>query len=246
MMDGFIFPFVSRLVKKEKITHDVMQFSIQKPTGFSFVPGQAVDLSIGLVGYELEVAPFTIISLEEDLYLEFIIKIRPERNSLTYRLSMLKLGGVVQISRPWDTFQYKGSGCFIAAGTGIVPFMPILAGINGEDPKDKEGHQVLYAGRSREDILFEHKLRLWFGSNFTTVLSRPETKSIFPKKVDFELLRTRVQNKDRQFYICGPKSFEFDTMTHLLELGIDQTKIQTGYTFGPVEQFKNVSMTYGS
>src|SRR5690606_1507908 len=129
-MNGFIFPYFSRLVKKEKITYNVMKFSIQKPMGFRYVPGQAVDLSIDQPGCELEVAPFTIMSLEEDQYLEFIIKIKPDRNSLTYRLSNLKLGRVVQLSRPWDTFEYKGPGYFIAAGTGIVPFMPILAGIN--------------------------------------------------------------------------------------------------------------------
>lgn len=245
-MNGFIFPYISRLVKKEQITHNVMRFSIQKPMGFRYVPGQAVDLSIDQAGYELDVAPFTIISLEEDQYLEFIIKIRPDRNSLTYRLSNLKLGKVIQVSKPWNTFEYKGSGYFIAAGTGIVPFMPILEGIYGSRPDFTGEHKVLYAGKDLEDILFKHELKHWFGSNFTTILSRAETKSIFPNKVNFEFLQSVVQKKDRYFYICGPKSFEFDTMTHLLALGVDQVNIQTGYRFGQVEQFKSLTVKYGT
>lgn len=223
-----------------------MKFSIQKPMGFRYVPGQAVDLSIDQPGCELEVAPFTIMSLEEDQYLEFIIKIKPDRNSLTYRLSNLKLGRVVQLSRPWDTFEYKGTGYFIAAGTGIVPFMPILAGINRSDLSFRVEDKVLYAGKNHEDILFERKLREWFGSNFTTILTCPATKTIFPKKIDFELLQSMIHEKDRYFYICGPKSFELDTMLNLLALGIDQTQIQTGYKFGQIEQLDNLPLKYGS
>ncbi|WP_421812749.1 hypothetical protein [Flagellimonas sp.] len=57
-MNGFIFPFTSTLIKKETVNHNVIRFSDQRPFGFQFIPGQAVDLSIDQPGFELDVAPF--------------------------------------------------------------------------------------------------------------------------------------------------------------------------------------------
>jgi len=123
---GFVFPYRSRLIKKEKINENVIRLFIQKPFGSKFTAGQAVDLSIDLPGFELEVAPFTIISSESDPYLEFIIKVQPHKHSLTYRLASLRQQTIIQLSQPWDTFEYLGLGTFIVAGTGIIPFVPII------------------------------------------------------------------------------------------------------------------------
>ncbi len=231
-MNGFIFPYTTRLLKKEKVNHNVVRFSVQRPFGFNFIPGQAVDLSIDQPGCELEVAPFTIISAEDDPYLEFIIKIRPNKDSLTYRLSALRPGAVIQLSRPWDTFEYRGQGHFIAAGTGIVPFMPILDYIQRFGPEFTESHLLVYATKSKEDVLFEKRLRRMLGNNFITRLSSPTASAKLPGRIDLGFLQSIIKKNDQYFYICGPKPFEFDIMTHLMKMGVDQKRIQTGYKFG--------------
>lgn len=230
-MKGFIFPYTSRLVMKEKINYNVICFSVQKPFGFNFHPGQAVDLSIDKPGFELEVAPFTIISAENDSYLKFIIKIQPSKNSLTYHLSVLKLGAMIKLSRPWNTFEYMGPGNFIAAGTGIVPFIPILDYIRKFDANFTDRYILVYASKNKEGILFEKKLRRMFGKNFITKLSN--TKS--PERIDFVFLKSIIRKRNQYFYVCGPKSFEFDTMSNLVKLGIQRKRIQTGYNFEQIE-----------
>lgn len=115
MMAGFIFPYRAKLLQKQKVTPNVTRFQIQKPFGYRFCPGQAIDLSIAQKGYELEVAPFTLTNTNKDPYLELYIKISPRKDSLTHGLASLENSAVLQLTEPWDTFIYKGIGIFIAS-----------------------------------------------------------------------------------------------------------------------------------
>ena len=37
---------VVKVIKVEKVTHDVRRFTVSKPDGYSFIPGQATEASI--------------------------------------------------------------------------------------------------------------------------------------------------------------------------------------------------------
>jgi ferredoxin-NADP reductase len=37
---------IVKIVSVESVTHDVKRFTIQKPEGFKFIPGQATEVSI--------------------------------------------------------------------------------------------------------------------------------------------------------------------------------------------------------
>ena len=56
------------------LTHDVKQFKVEKPEGYSFIPGQATEVAINKEGWKQEKRPFTFTSLPEDDHLEFVIK----------------------------------------------------------------------------------------------------------------------------------------------------------------------------
>jgi ferredoxin-NADP reductase len=58
----------------ESVTHDVKRFTIQKPEGFKFIPGQATEVSINTPALKNEKRPFTFTSLNNE-QLEFTIKI---------------------------------------------------------------------------------------------------------------------------------------------------------------------------
>ena len=63
-----------KIVSAEYITHDVRQFRLEKPAGFTFAPGQATELSVNKEGWADKRAPFTFTSLTDAPYLEFTIK----------------------------------------------------------------------------------------------------------------------------------------------------------------------------
>ncbi len=78
------------------------------------------------------------------------------------------------------------------------------------------------------------------GVNFIPLLSRNKTNTRLPKRMNLMYLKFLVLKKDQYFYICGPKSFEFETRNHLLQIGIVENQIQTGY------QFKETQLTHSN
>ena len=230
-MRGFMFPYRAKVLHKQEINHNVMRFHIEKPYGYMFTPGQAIDVSIDRPGYELEVVPFTIVNDMESPILELIIKIRPHKKSLTYGLAGLDNGAILQITEPWDTYKYKGSGIFIAAGSGIIPFIPILKQVATSGVDLKKDHALIYANKQKEDILFKSELTRFFGNNYTNILSAGKERNMKSGRVDFSFLKEQIENLDQYFYICGPKEFEGNVRRNLLKLGVKRRYIQTGYKF---------------
>ena len=110
----------------ENITHDVRQFTFEKPQGFAFTPGQAVEVGIDRDGWRDADNPFTFTALPEWDHLQFTIKIYPSHDGLTEQIGNLGVGDRFIIGDPWGTIEYKGKGTFIAGGAGVTPFIAIL------------------------------------------------------------------------------------------------------------------------
>ncbi|HUH47608.1 MAG TPA: FAD-binding oxidoreductase [Arenibacter sp.] len=229
-MGGFIFPYRAKVLHKQEINHNVVCFHIQKPYGYTFRPGQAIDLSIDQPGYELEVAPFTITNTKESPFLELYIKINPRKGTLTNGLASLDTGATLQITEPWDTFKYKGSGIFIAAGSGITPFIPIFKELASPGASIMD-HTLIYANKEKADILFKSELKRLFGKKYINILSTSKARNMASGRIDFLFLKEQIKNFDQYFYICGPKRFEEDIRKHLVRLGAKRRYIQTGYKF---------------
>jgi ferredoxin-NADP reductase len=75
--------YVVRILNIEHVTHDVKRFQVEKPAGYSFIPGQATEMSINTPAWRNEKRPFTFTYLRSASYLEFTIKIYSERNGVT-------------------------------------------------------------------------------------------------------------------------------------------------------------------
>ena len=228
---GFTFPYRVKILEKKYLNHNVIRFLIEKPYGYVHKPGQAMELSIDKPGYELAIAPFTITNLNSDPYLELIVKINPEVNSLTYGLSVLAIGETLQITEPWDSYNYKGPGVFIVAGTGITPFLPILKELEAKDDDMLKEHVLLYGNRTREDILFYRKLKKVLGENCIHILSRSKSRNSIFGRINIDILQQYVHDLHQFFYICGPRHFETDITKQLVSMGVKRARIQTGYKF---------------
>lgn len=226
-MTGFVIPYRTKILHKQEINHNVICFHIQKPWGYTFIPGQAIDLSIDLPGYELEVAPFTITNTTGRPFLELFIKINPNRKSLT-NLAALDYGAILQITEPWVTFKYKGAGVFIAAGTGIMPFMPIFKKLVNSN-KILKDYRLFYANKRKKDMLFQTELKRLLGKNYINILSTAKERNILSGRIDFPFLKKRIKNLNQYFYICGPIRFEKDVRKCLIQLGVKKKYIQKGF-----------------
>jgi ferredoxin-NADP reductase len=117
---------IVKILSIEQETHDVKRFLVEKPAGYSFTPGQATDVSIKSRAAGKEKRSFSFTCLNSFPYLEFIVKIYPERKGMTYKLGKLQPGDELIIREAYGSIKFKGKGVFIAGGTGVTPFISML------------------------------------------------------------------------------------------------------------------------
>lgn len=216
-----------KILMKEYITHDVIRFVLEKPEGYEFTPGQATDVSINLSGWEKEKRPFTFTSLNEDKVLEFVIKIYPEHEGVTKKLSELNPGDELIIDSPWGTINYQGrgsrgsNGVFIAGGAGITPFIAILRDLY-KNKGGKEKNKLLFSNKTSKDIILEREFQKIFEDNpenLIFTLTRENKQGYENKRIDKEFLKENISDFNQNFYICGPEEFTKEISGYLKELG---------------------------
>src|ERR1700749_653561 len=114
---------IVKLLEVKQVTHNVRQFRLEKPAGYSFHPGQATDVSVNRPEWKEEKRPFTFTAPDEDPYVEFTIKRYPDHHGVPDLLHQSQPGDQLIVRDVWGAIEYKGPGCFIAGGAGITPFL---------------------------------------------------------------------------------------------------------------------------
>ncbi len=206
-----------KVLEARFITHDVKRFVVEKPNGFDFVPGQAVNISINLPGWEDKLRPFSFTSLRESKHLEFMIKIYMDHHGVTNELGKINAGGELILHDVFGAIQYVQPGVFIAAGTGITPFISIFCELYKENKLFS--NRLIYANKTSGDIIIADELGKMLKNNFINVLTREHTIGYVGKRIDRNYLIENIEDFSRPFYVCGPDNFVKDITRILLELG---------------------------
>lgn len=220
-------PYSVKIMEKEWLTQDVIRFRLEKPAGFNYSPGQAIELTINESGFLNDAAPFTLTSLNEEEQLEIIFKVYPAHRGMTWGLSRLSPGARLLIGDAWDSFVYRKPGVFIAGGTGVTPFIAILRHLKTKD--EIEGHQLYFANKTGNDIFLEKELSALLGNNYLNILSRHQCGIYYFGHIDRAFLQQQHLQQDQCFYICGPGGFSASIEKALIDLGVKQTSIITEY-----------------
>jgi len=184
------------------VTHNVKRFKIEKPAGYSFIPGQATEVSVNKPGMEKEKRPFTFTSLNEYPYLEFTIKRYADHNGVTNQLHQLQPGDELILRDVWGAIAYKGPGYFIAGGAGITPFIAIIRQLN-KDGK-LQGNKLLFANKTEADIIYKNELSSMLGNDFINILSGDDTGGYLHGHIDEAFLKKQIPYFNTHFYVCGP------------------------------------------
>src|SRR6201996_7529183 len=142
---------IVKVLKTEMVMHNVKRFTLEKPDGYSFISGQATDVSINRPGLEEELRPFTFTSLNSDDHLEFTIKTYTDHDGVTNKLRGVNAGNELILHEVFGAINYKGPGVFIAGGAGITPFIAILRRLH-KDNKLKDC-VLLFSNKAEADII---------------------------------------------------------------------------------------------
>ncbi len=209
---------IVRIIDVNQVTHDVRRLRVEKPAGYTFIPGQATEVSINTPQLRDEKRPFTFTGLNKDPFLEFIIKIYPSHKGVTGELARLKPGAELIIRDVWGTISYKGPGTFIAGGAGITPFIAILRELR--DKKALSGNSLIFANKTSKDIILEDELRDMLGNRFINILSDEMAQGCFHGLIDGDFLKTHITDFGNMFYVCGPSPMTDSVIRHMNSLGV--------------------------
>lgn len=203
----------TELLKKSEIQPGVFVHSFKK--NFSFVAGQCVAIK-----YELseEYRIYSIASGENTEYIDILFDVNPE-GLLTPRLASLKIGQSVYISNPFGNFFTPvGESWWIAAGTGIAPFMAMArSGF-------ANGKTLIHGAPTKKDFYFSEDLSISMG-HYVRCCSREKVDGTWHGRVTSWLADHPALPVDIPFLICGSAEFVVDVRDVLLEKGIKFDKI---------------------
>ena len=164
-----------------------------------------------------ELRPFTFTSLPQDDFVEFIIKTYPTHNGVTNQLCSLVAGDELIIGDVFGDIHYKGEGVFIAGGAGVTPFIAILKQLEKEN---KIGNnKLIFANKTKADIILEEKLKSLLGANFINVLSDEKVEGYVNGFISSDIIKTKIEGR-KYFYLCGPPPMMEAVVKYLADLGI--------------------------
>jgi ferredoxin-NADP reductase len=207
----------------KNVTHDVLQIVVERPTNYTFTPGQATEIAINKEKWKEEKRPFTFTSLPGANFLEFTIKTYPFRKGVTNELLKLRPGDELILHDVCGAISYKSEGVFIAGGAGITPFLSIFRDLRSTNKI--AGNKLIFANKTRADIIHEDELNKMLGNSFINILSDETVSGYAQGYISKEFLKNNIESFDKMFYVCGPPPMMEVVEGFLKELGVTNNSV---------------------
>jgi ferredoxin-NADP reductase len=233
-----------RLKRREEVAHGTMAFHFEKPAGFAFKPGQAIDVVLSdpaVAGTDSARHAFSIVSAPHQD--ELVVTTRMRDSAFKNALARVPVGGTVDIEGPFGSLtlhnKAERAAVFIAGGIGITPFMSMARhAAHGALP-----HRLvlLYSNRRPEDSAFLAELQRLEGENpnfrlVATMTQMEESRLPWTgetAKIDEALLKRVTEGLANPiFYVAGPPSLVAAMREALERAGVDSDDIRGEEFFG--------------
>ena len=185
-----------------KVTPDVLQILTEKPPSYTFIPGQATDISINNSDWKDEKRPFTFTCLPENNYIEFIIKTYPSHQGVTNQLLQLNKDDELILHDVFGDISYKGEGVFIAGGAGVTPFISIFRYLQSKN--EVANNKLIFANKTKADIILEEEFKSLLGKNFINILSDENIDGYANGHITEDFLQANIGDFNKNVYVCGP------------------------------------------
>jgi ferredoxin-NADP reductase len=227
-----------KLLQHLRVAERTLALQFEKPAGFEFIPGQAMDVTLlqpRETDAEGDTRYFSIASAPHEDFLMVATRLRD--SAFKRQLPDLRLGTEVRISEPSGSLRLHNkperAAVFLAGGIGITPVRSILL----RAAHDKLPHRLylFYANRRPEDAAFLDELTglQKKNPNFTLVATMTgmekstrawsgETGRIGPA-----LLAKHLGGaKSAVYYVIGPPGMVKGARAMLNQTGIDDDDIR--------------------
>lgn len=209
-----------KILHKAKLNHDVVQLRLERPHGYVFTPGQAIELSLE-TPEKMGPAPFTFTGLNRTPDLELTIKIYEEHHGLTAAISKLEVGDNVLITDPWNSFSNKGPGVFIAGGAGITPFIAMLRQMHADG--SVADSTLIFSNKTASDIFLHDELKNILKERYIDILTREHNGAA--NRISEHLIRKHLNGRGQPIYACGPPGFIETVQDLLIKVGAAEESV---------------------
>lgn len=232
------------LQAREEVAGGTMAFYFQRPAGFAFKAGQAIDLILPdavAPGGQSQRHTFSLVSAPFEH--ELAIATRMRDSAFKRALKMLPIGGLVDIEGPFGSLTLHNErtrqAIFIAGGIGITPFMSMLR--QATHDRLPQEMVLLYSNRRPEDAAFLLELQDLEQQNVNFRLLPTMTemgKSLMPwqgetSHVTEDLLRKTMNGFLKPvFYVAGPPGLVAAVCDMLNRVGVNDDDIRSEEFYG--------------
>lgn len=233
--------YSTRLIGSEPVAEQTMAFHFEKPAGFAFRAGQAIDLVLPTVEDNGQAArhAFSLVSApgEERLTIATRLRGSPYKEGLR----ALAPGAAVQVDGPFGSLTLhkdtKRDAVMIAGGIGITPFVSMLR--QAAQQRQERQFILVYSNRRAEDAAYLDELmalarddtQLRVVPTLTRIDAVPPTWVGRIGQIDGPLL-AGIAAKAPIYYVAGPPPFVEAMQVHLLDKGTDEDDIRSEGFYG--------------
>ena len=236
--------YKARLAGRVEIADGTMAFRFEKPDGFKFKPGQAIDviLTQGLPS-ETSNARHTFSLVNAPFQDELVIATRMRDSAFKRALKALPIGSPVNLEGPFGSLTLHSDrarpAILIAGGIGITPFISILRQATKE--RLPQRLRLLYSNRRPEDAAFLSELQQLErqNENFRLVATMTElSKSGRPWNgktglINEELVKSIVADLPAPiYYVVGPPGMVETMRVVLSRAGAAEDDVRTEEFYG--------------
>jgi ferredoxin-NADP reductase len=236
--------YEARLEGREEIAEGSMAFHFEKPTGFSFKPGQAIDVVlIDPSTTDAQGARHTFSIVSAPFQGELVVATRMRDSAFKRAFKSLPIGSLAKVEGPSGSLTLHNDrarpAVFIAGGIGITPFMSILR----QAAKDQLPQRLLllYSNRRPEDAAFLAELQQLEqqNKNFRLVATMTEMSKSARKWdgetsfVNADLVKRVVGDLAAPtYYVVGPPAMVEAMQEVLSRAGVAEDNIRTEEFYG--------------
>jgi ferredoxin-NADP reductase len=227
------------LLDKTEVAEGTMAFSVEKPAGFQFTAGQAVELMLldpPETDDEGNFRTFSIVAAPSEGVLTFATRLRD--TAFKRVLRHMAPGTPIQVDGPFGSFNLHKNrdkpAVFLAGGIGITPFISMIRDATGRaDPRPL---YLFYSNRRPEDAAFLAELTALQqrDSGFHLVGTMVEMEKSSREwdgehgYIDAAMLRRHLPALDGPiYYAAGPPRMVAAMREVLVKAGVSEDDVRT-------------------